>query len=60
MGDLAEQGVAIMMISSDIHEILGICDRILVLHEGLLVASIPGNEATPEIIMAYATGGLPE
>jgi ribose transport system ATP-binding protein len=60
MADLAEQGVTILIISSDISEILGICDRILVMHEGLLVAAIPHNEATPETILAYAAGGIPE
>ena len=60
MADLTEQGVTILIISSDISEILGICDRILVMHEGLLVAAIPRNEATPETIMAYAAGGIPE
>jgi ribose transport system ATP-binding protein len=60
MADLAEQGVAILIVSSDIPEILGTCDRILVLHEGLLVASLPQSEATAEIIMAYATGGIPQ
>jgi hypothetical protein len=31
-----------------------------VLHEGLLVASLPQSEATAEIIMAYTTGGMPQ
>jgi ribose transport system ATP-binding protein len=59
MADLAEQGVAIFIVSSDLPEILGMCDRILVLHEGTLVASLPRSKATAEAVMAYATGGLP-
>jgi ribose transport system ATP-binding protein len=58
MADLAEQGVAILIVSSELPEILGMCDRILVLHEGLLVATLHRREATAETIMAYATGGL--
>lgn len=60
MADLAEQGVAILIVSSELPEILGMCDRILVLHEGLLVTSLSRSEATAEAIMAYATGGLPK
>ena len=59
MADLAEQGVAILMVSSDISEILGVCDRILVLHQGMLVTSLPQHEATAEKIMTYAAGGRP-
>jgi ribose transport system ATP-binding protein len=59
MAELAEQGVAILIVSSDLAEILEMCDRILVLHEGLLVAALRGSEATMESVMAYATGGLP-
>ncbi|MBN1995897.1 MAG: sugar ABC transporter ATP-binding protein [Anaerolineae bacterium] len=60
MADLAEQGVSMLMVSSELPEILGMCDRILVLHQGTLVASLRQNEATAEAIMAYATGGLPK
>jgi ribose transport system ATP-binding protein len=59
MADLAEQGVSILIVSSDIPELLGICDRILVLHQGSLVASLPQPQTTTDIIMAYATGGRP-
>jgi ribose transport system ATP-binding protein len=57
MADLAEQGVAIIIASSDLSEILGMCDRILVLYEGLPVALMRGSEATAEAVMAYANGG---
>ncbi len=51
---LASQGIAIIMISSELPEILGMSDRILVLSKGLQTAVLSGKEATQEIIMSYA------
>jgi ABC-type sugar transport system ATPase subunit len=53
---LAEQGVAILMISSELPEILGMSHRVLVMRGGRIVADIPRQEATEESIMAAATG----
>ncbi len=53
---LAEDGAAILVISSDLPEILGIADRVLIMKEGKLVASIPREEMSEENIMYYATG----
>ncbi|MFI5756396.1 sugar ABC transporter ATP-binding protein [Streptomyces sp. NPDC051569] len=53
---LAADGVAILMISSDLPEILGMADRVLVMHEGRIAAEIPGAEATEQSVMAAATG----
>jgi ABC-type sugar transport system ATPase subunit len=53
---LAEQGVAILMISSELPEILGMSHRILVMRGGRIVADIPRQHATEESIMAAATG----
>jgi ABC-type sugar transport system ATPase subunit len=53
---LAEQGVAILMISSELPEILGMSHRILVMRGGRIVADIPRQHASEELIMAAATG----
>jgi ABC-type sugar transport system ATPase subunit len=53
---LAEQGVAILMISSELPEVLGMSHRILVMRGGRIVADIPRQHATEESIMAAATG----
>ena len=53
---LASQGVAILMISSELPEILAMSDRILVMHQGRIRAELPGKSATEETIMRFATG----
>ncbi len=45
-----------MMVSSELPEIMGLSDRILVLHEGKLTGEFIKSEATPEKVMAAATG----
>ena len=52
--DLAHQGIAIIMISSDLPEILGMSDRIIVMHEGLIRGSFSVDEADEEQILALA------
>jgi len=52
---LAAQGTAILMASSEMPELLALCDRILVLREGRLTADLPRAEATQERIMEAAT-----
>jgi rhamnose transport system ATP-binding protein len=54
--DLAADGVAILMISSDLPEVLAMADRILVMHEGRLAGEFSRAEATEENVMAAATG----
>ncbi|HZO88217.1 MAG TPA: sugar ABC transporter ATP-binding protein [Chthonomonadaceae bacterium] len=57
MNELAAQGVAIIMISSELPEVLGMSDRILVMHEGSIAGELSRAEATQEKIMHLATGG---
>jgi ribose transport system ATP-binding protein len=59
MSQLAKGGMGIIMISSDLPEILGMSDRILVMHEGRVAAILDRAEASQEIIIAYASGTAP-
>ncbi|MCT2588829.1 sugar ABC transporter ATP-binding protein [Streptomyces sp. N2-109] len=56
LSSLAAEGLAVLMVSSDLPEVLGMADRVLVMHEGRLVAEIPRDEATEASVMAAATG----
>lgn len=56
INELAASGVAIVMVSSELPEVLGLADRILVLHEGKPTGEFTKAEATPEKVMAAATG----
>jgi ribose transport system ATP-binding protein len=56
MADLADQGVGIMMISSELPEVLGMSDRVMVMREGRLVKEISREEASEEAIMLHAVG----
>ena len=53
---LAAEGVAILLISSEMPEILGLSDRIIVMHEGRITGEMARAEATEERIMTYAAG----
>lgn len=57
MNELADRGVAIIMVSSDLPEILGVSDRVIVVHEGNIAGELSKQEATEEKIMKLATGG---
>ena len=56
MRGLAEEGVAILMISSDMEEVLGVSDRVAVMHEGQVTGALPRAECTEEAIMNLAVG----
>ena len=56
MNELVRKGVCILMISSELPEVLGMCDRILVMHEGRLAGELPRAEADQERIIRLATG----
>ncbi|HEX8068640.1 MAG TPA: xylose ABC transporter ATP-binding protein [Pyrinomonadaceae bacterium] len=53
---LAKEGLAIVLVSSELPEVLGLADRVLVLHEGRVTGEFTRTTATPEAVMACATG----
>jgi len=53
---LSGEGLAILMISSDLNEVLGMSDRIVVMRQGRTTADLARHEATPELVMTCATG----
>ena len=59
--ELAKSGISILLISSELAEIIAMCDRVAVMHEGTLKAIIPWNDLSEEHIMRHATGhaGIP-
>ena len=54
MGELAKKGYAILLISSEMPEILGMCDRILVMCEGRISGELAAGEVSQEKILKYA------
>jgi len=59
MNELTQRGVGIIMISSELPEVLGMSDRILVMREGTIVGELARAEASEEAIMRHAVGGDP-
>jgi galactose/methyl galactoside import ATP-binding protein mglA 1 len=57
---LAAQGKCIIMISSELPEIMGMSDRVIVMHEGRISGELAKNELSQEILMTYAAGKKPE
>ena len=57
MNELTASGVSIIMVSSELPEVLGMSDRILVVHEGRIAGELQRDEADQEKIMTLATGG---
>lgn len=57
MNELTAQGVSIIMVSSELPEVIGMSDRIMVIHEGHLAGIIDHKDATQTRIMTLATGG---
>jgi ribose transport system ATP-binding protein len=54
---LAERGAAVVLVSSELPELLGMSDRIVVMRQGRLVADLPREEADQETVMRWATSG---
>ena len=59
MRRLAEQGVGVLMISSDMEEVLGVSDRVAVMHEGRLTGVLGREECSEEAVMRLAVGHAP-
>lgn len=57
MEELAKQGVAILFVSSEMEEVLGMSDRALVMHEGRITGELKREELSEEAVMQLATGG---
>lgn len=55
LSDLAAEGMGILMISSELPEVLGMADKVIVMREGSITGVLSGAEATPETVMAAAT-----
>ncbi|HWT00304.1 MAG TPA: ATP-binding cassette domain-containing protein [Pyrinomonadaceae bacterium] len=56
INELAREGLAIVLVSSELPEVLGLSDRVVVLHEGRVAGEFTRAEATPEAVMSCATG----
>lgn len=56
MQQLTQQGISIIMISSELPEIIGVCDRVLVFRGGHIVAELTGDDIESNHIMLHATG----
>ena len=58
MDELAKKGVAILFVSSEMEEILGMSDRTLVMHEGQITGELMRDELSEEAVMQLATGNV--
>jgi simple sugar transport system ATP-binding protein/ribose transport system ATP-binding protein len=56
---LAAQGMAVLLISSEIEEVLGLCHRVLVMRRGQIVAELTGEELAEELLLRAAFGSAP-
>jgi rhamnose transport system ATP-binding protein len=56
MAELAAQGLAVIMVSSEIPEVLGMSDRVIIMREGRIVDELKGDEMTPEMLVRRAAG----
>jgi ribose transport system ATP-binding protein len=56
MNAFKDKGMGVLMISSEIPEILGVCDRVMVMHEGHIAGILDRKDATQEKIMRLAIG----
>ena len=57
MHEMCEKGVSILLFDSDLEELMGMSDRVLVVSQGRIVKEFDRSEATAQSIMQYAVGG---
>jgi len=58
MNELTEKGISIILVSTDLPELIGMSDRVIVMKEGIIVKELKREEVNQEIILAYAAGGV--
>ncbi|WP_296644219.1 sugar ABC transporter ATP-binding protein [Roseinatronobacter sp.] len=56
MAELAAQGLSVIMVSSEIPEVIGMSDRVIVMREGRIAAELNGDDLSPEILVRHAAG----
>lgn len=56
MAELAREGLAVIMVSSEIPEVLGMSDRVIVMREGRIATELAGDDLTPEVLVRHAAG----
>jgi ABC-type sugar transport system ATPase subunit len=56
IGTLASEGLGVLLISSDLPEIIGMSDRIMVMRHGRIVGEVAGTDATEERLLSIASG----
>lgn len=56
MAELAALGLSVIMVSSEIPEVIGMSDRVIVMRDGLIVAELSDKELTPENLVRHAAG----
>lgn len=52
---LAKEGISVIMVSSELNEIINMCDRVLVMSDGRITGELDRSEFTQELIMSFAT-----
>ena len=56
MAELATQGLSVIMVSSEIPEVIGMSDRVIVMRDGRIAAELDGDALTPETLVRHAAG----
>lgn len=56
--DIAREGISVIVISSELQELIGLCNRIIVMGQGMIKGEVSKDEATEERILTYAMEGM--